>query len=142
MIGKHFFKAAGGVPLAVALVVASTPANAQSTRDVNFQNDCSHPVRILVAHAFDENTWDAHGWYEYSAYEGTSTLEVDGEPLTQLTDHSIFFYAETTDGADIFWEGEDHYETYEDVSYGMVKASVEVKSGKFNVRLTCDDVGE
>jgi len=138
MFLKHLVRAALGAPLALALVVATTPAQAQSTREINFENDCSHPLRIIVAHAYDDNLWDAHGWYEFAAYEESTELEDNDEPLTQLEGYSIFFYAETTDGSDIIWEGTDHYETFSDVSYGMVKASVEVKSGNFNVRLTCD----
>jgi hypothetical protein len=124
--------------VAGVLALTATPAQAVE-RDVEFENDCPHPVRVLVAHAYAADTWDAHGWYEFSANEESTQLTDDNdEPLLHLDDEALFIYAESTDDADIFWEGEEHYETFGDVRYGMKKAVLEVVSGDLHIRLTCE----
>ena len=124
--------------MAFALALSAAPAQAAVDRDVEFQNDCPHPVRVLIAHAYDQDTWDAHGWYEFEANEESVQLEDNDTPLTQRDDHPLFLYAESTDGSDIFWQGSEHYETFDDVRYGMKKAVLEVVSGDIHVRLTCE----
>ena len=133
---KGIVRAAWGM-LAASFVVAASPAQAVE-RELYFENACAHPVRVLVSHAYDEDSWDAHGWYEFTGNEDASQLVEDDEPLTQLDDHQMFIYAETTDGSDIFWEGTDHYETFNEISYGMMRPALEVISGDLHVRLVCD----
>ena len=139
MFGRTFVRGAIGAPLALAFALPGTPAYAAVDRDVYFQNDCAHPVRIIVSHAYDQDAWDAHGWYEFTANEESTQLEDNDTPLTQRDDHPLYFYAETTDGSEIYWDGEEHYGELNDVTYGMTKANVEVRGGNFNIRLTCDE---
>jgi hypothetical protein len=120
-----------------ALALTAAPAQAVE-REVEFQNDCPHPVRVLVAHAYAEDSWDAHGWYEFSANEEATQLEDNDEPLLQLDDHALFIYAESTDDSELYWDGEEHYETFGEVTYGMKRAVLEVVRGDLRVRLTCE----
>ncbi len=121
------------------MALTAAPAQAGVDRDVEFQNECPHPVLVLVAHAYSADTWDAHGWYEFTANQEATELNDDNEePLLHLDDEALFIYAESTDDADIFWEGDEHYETFGDVRYGMKKAVLEVVSGDIRVRLSCE----
>ena len=140
MIAKRVVRAAiASGMVAGVLSLTATPAQAGVERDLEFQNECPHPVRVLVAHAYAEDTWDAHGWYEFAANEEATELTDDNdEPLLHLDDEALFIYAESTDDVEIFWEGDEHYETFADVSYGMKKAVLEVVSGDLRVRLSCE----
>ena len=136
MFGRVWARVGCGA-LAAASLIAAVPAQAVE-RDLVLQNDCGHPVRLLIAHAFDDDTWDVHGWYEFSANEESTQLTEDDEPLTQLDDHQVYIYGETTDGSDVFWEGEDYYGEFGEVTYGMMRAVLEVVSGDIQVRLVCE----
>ena len=120
-----------------ALALTAAPAQAVE-REAEFQNDCPHPVRVLVAHAYAEDSWDAHGWYEFTANEEATQLEDNDEPLLQLDDHALFIYAESTDDSELYWDGEEHYETFGEVTYGMKRAVLVVVRGDLRVRLTCE----
>jgi len=138
MLMKRVVRAAIASGVGVcALALTAAPAQAVE-REIELQNDCSHPVRVLISHAYAEDTWDAHGWYEFEANEEATQLLDNDEPLLQLDDHALFIYAESTDGSEIYWDGEEHYETFSDVTYGMKRAVLEVVSGDLRVRLTCE----
>jgi hypothetical protein len=139
MVTKRIVRAAIASGAGIcALALTAAPAQAVE-REIELANDCPHPVRVLIAHAYAEDSWDAHGWYEFTANEEATQLEDNDEPLLQLDDHALFIYAESTDGSDLYWEGDEHYETFGDVMYGMKRAVLEVVSGDLRVRLTCED---
>ena len=131
---------ASGV-VACGAVLASAPAHAAVEREIYLENACKHPIRVIVSHAPTEDSWDPHGWYEFEANsEAVKLLDGNDDPLLQLDDHALFVFGEATDGAEAYWEGEDDYETFSEVSYGMKRATVQVVSGHFQIRLACDDI--
>lgn len=96
MVGVKTWSAVVGA--AVVALLASTPAEAQARRRIAIANDCGRPVQVMVHHADAYHNWHPHGWYQYVANERYAYVKANGVQLTQLEDHNLYFYAETTDG--------------------------------------------
>ena len=114
-------------------------AVAQARRKIVFANDCRRPVQLMVYHADAYRNWHPHGWYKFDAYETYSYIRSSGVILTQLEDHNLYFYAETTDGGSILrWQGSGPEVTYQGGTYRTTNANTFVNSdGDIAIRLTC-----
>lgn len=128
-----------GASVAAAAFATFLPstASAQQSREIWFENACRHPIRFLVNHADGWRNWHPHGWWTFRAYQSPTRLLVSDAAIFQRDDHDLYFYAETTNGANLQWEG-DNRQPYNGTHYNFVKANVSIQYGRMNVRITCD----
>lgn len=112
------------------------PAIAQESREIAVENRCNRPIRVLIHHADQTRSWHPHAWFNFAAGEGPTALTSDGVTLRQLTDHELYFYAESTDRR-LVWEGNDSATTVGGQSYGLVKANTRVQRGRTQVTISC-----
>ncbi len=137
MVGVKTWSAIVGAT-AIALL-ASAPAEAQARRRIAIANDCGRPVQVMVHHADAYHNWHPHGWYQYAAYERYAYVKASGVQLTQLEDHNLYFYAETTDGGTPErWQGGGPEVQFKGGYYRTMKANTFVdRDGDLAIRLTC-----
>ncbi|WP_375396967.1 hypothetical protein [uncultured Sphingomonas sp.] len=134
------------VGLAIAslvLTIASTPgAYAQALRKIAIANECSRPIQMIVYSANSYHNWQPHGWYQFVANDPYSYVRTKGVILTQLEDHDLYFYAETTDGQAVLrWQdtsGASVNVEYQGGTYRMIKAKTFLnEDGDTALRVTC-----
>ena len=119
-----------GTPLATA-------ADAQTQRRIVFDNRCNAPIRLLVRHADGYRNWHIHGWYDLDPHEVTG-LTSNGTRLTQSDNHTLYFYAESSDNRGYLWNG-DHNEEWRGTTYGFRAARVVAEGNLLRTRITCDN---
>lgn len=126
--------------VAVCVLAAGAAQAQQSCRDVYVENKCFKPIRILIEHAPSYRNWEVVGWYDFEPDE-RSRLLVDNDPMCHLLDHSIYFYAESTDG-EYTWAadgGEDDSEVqYNGSWFDLRKANKTLYRGGTKIDITCD----
>ena len=125
---KHF---------AVACVsLFASAAEAQECVRVYVRNDCPRSLRIVVEHAPRDGEWVPAGWYEFAGNE-SAWLSDGGEALCHRSGHSIYFYAETLDGA-TFWAGDDSEISFDGSTISLRKAAAVRHRGGTLIRTRCD----
>ncbi len=122
--------------IALFAISAPLPASAQAAlRPIMIQNDCGKSVRLWINHADGYRNWHSHGPYDFASYKAAVYLEDRNVRLKQRGDHSLYFYAESLDGAKI-WEG--GFQTYVNgVDLPMQKAPYSLHYAAYLIRLTC-----
>lgn len=128
---------AGVASFATMSLACVETSYAQAKREITFNNECNHSVRILVHHADGYRNWHPHAWFYFKAYESGSFISNENVRLTQSDDHELYFYAEATDGSGKYWEGDDTYVVWEGIRYGLTKAKQVVRQGRTSVTLAC-----
>ncbi|NBC36082.1 hypothetical protein GTZ99_05865 [Novosphingobium sp. FSY-8] len=124
-----------------ASLFAATAADAAPRRKIYIKNACNRPLQVLVHHADGWRNWHPHAWYQYEPGEGSYVNNSDGEKLTQMDDHDLYMYAETTDDRrTLRWEGGGPEVTWRGATYTTMKMNTSVdRDGDRVVRLTCDN---
>ncbi len=93
----------------------------ETQRRIVFDNRCNAPIRLLVRHADGYRNWHIHGWYDLDPHEVTG-LTSNGTRLTQSDNHTLYFYAESSDNRGYLWNG-DHNEEWRGTTYGSCVAA-------------------
>lgn len=125
-------------------MTSATPneAGAQASRFIYIYNNCRRPIQLFVHHADQYRNWHPHGWYHYRPYEGTY-IEANGVRLSQLEDHDLYIYAETTDNqATGRWQGtsDDPYVRFDGGGYRVRRMNYTVdNNGDYSVRMSCNN---
>ncbi|HYJ30398.1 MAG TPA: hypothetical protein VEW25_08675 [Allosphingosinicella sp.] len=128
----------GAFQMVTLATLASSPANAQPTRIIAVWNDCPHPIEFIIHHADRPGYWHPHAWYRLNANQSLGRFSDNGVVLTQLVDHTLYIYAQSTDGSRIFWQGTGPRITYDNAYYSTVAAPTFVnRLGETIARLTC-----
>ncbi|MGK7863267.1 DUF1036 domain-containing protein [Falsiroseomonas sp. E2-1-a4] len=125
------------------MLAAPGPAHAQTeiARDIWFHNACNRPVRLLVRHAEETRQWRSRGWWNFGPMEPPRALSSRGNRIQHLSNHRLYYYAETVDGS-VIWEGDGRNTTrVSGVTYRLRQASPTVVRGRLQVRLTCTGAG-
>jgi hypothetical protein len=122
---------------AAILASFSTAAQAQLQRRIIIQNDCNSAIRLLIRHADGYRNWHMHGWVNIDPYE-TTGLTSRGQRLTQSDNHTLYFYAESTDSRGYLWDG-DQYHEWNGVNYGLRRANVTAQGTELRTRITCSN---
>lgn len=122
---------------AAALIFTAVPASAQAMLEVWVNSKCSRPLQIAVAVATKYRAWRGMGWWQFKPYEGPERLTSGGEPVLQLETHDFYFYAETTDGSHIYWQGEGFHNVVDGRTYDMIKATPGIVDNHYVITLTC-----
>ena len=122
-----------------AVFVPAEPAHAQVARELWVKNDCPRPMRFIISHADAYRNWHTHGWWNFSANESAKALTWSGIRLTQLDNHDLYIYGETTDGSGQYWQGGDFHYEFSGNTYNMMKVPLSVVSGHLELRLTCPE---
>lgn len=129
------------VASAVVMIASTAGANAQAVRKIVIANDCSRPIQMMIYNASTYRNWIPHGWYKFAAYESYSYVRSQGVILTQLEDHDLYFYAETTDGGTVTrWQNTSSGISveYQGGTYRTMKANTSINDdGDMAVRITC-----
>ncbi|GMG84439.1 hypothetical protein LNKW23_36550 [Paralimibaculum aggregatum] len=121
---------------AMFAVLAAGSAQAQSCRHVYVENKCHKSLRILIEHAPSYRNWEPVGWYDFEPNE-RSRLLVGEDPMCHLLDHSLYIYAESTDGQ-FTWAGEDSSVQFNGTWFDMRKANKIRYKGGTKVDFTCE----
>lgn len=134
----HAVTARLGKLAAMTLVAAgmASAAQAEIRRPIQVQSVCDRPLRIMISHADGYRNWHPHGWWVFQPKEGPKSLAVEGRVLTQLEDHELYFYAESTDGT-FSWEG-GTFVNFNGTRYPMRKATTVVERGNLVLILNCN----
>jgi hypothetical protein len=123
--------------LALSVLGTAIPANAQAQelRPIMVENLCRKPIRLWINHADGYRNWHSHGSYFITAYQGSTYLEDRGVRLKQLTDHGLYFYAESTDGNTV-WDGQFNTPV-NGFDLPMRKANYSYRYATYHIQLTC-----
>ncbi len=129
--------AATGLSGILLAVPRSVHAQTEIRRDVWFQNSCNRPVRLLVRHAEQARRWQSRGWWRLDPMERPRALTTRGRRIQHLSNHRLYYYAETLDGA-VTWEGDGRNSArLGGVAYRLRRATPTVVRGRLQVRLSC-----
>lgn len=102
---------------------------------VHVINQCNHPVELAVRAKTLNGEWVTRSWYTFAANEESSLNDREGV-LLLTSESTMYFYAKTTDGSDIVWEGDDYYVTIGFRKYGMHVLNDD--EGQTDIGLTCN----
>jgi len=138
MAAAGALQAADPAPAAPA-TGATKPASA-ALHKIYVRNVCPRPVQVLIDNAEVEHTWQPHAWFQLKANEATYLTGPDGAKLSQLADHQLYFYAETTDSAEAMrWHGDGPEVQWQNMIYRTARITPVIdKDGDFVLRLTCN----
>lgn len=120
---------------AVFALLGQGQAFAQTKRYISVDSRCSKPLLLYISHADGYRNWHVHGPFSFGAYEGPTNLRDGGVVLTQSDDHELYIYAESLDGTST-WGGSHHF-NYRGLSFGMMKAPMNLVNGDVRINLTC-----
>jgi hypothetical protein len=87
-----------------------------NTAELRVHNNCNHPIRMAIWVYRYFNQWDVQayerGWWDLSPGQRTRLTD-DDQPIVIDTERVSSFYAESTDGSGIVWEGGGSEGSYE-----------------------------
>jgi len=135
---RRFSLALKTLAVAAATLVMTGSAQAQTARTIYMENACRHPIKFLIHHSDTYRNWHPHGWWNFRAFQGSTQLVLSSQTLTQLDDHDLYFYAESTDGSGVYWQGDATTTTFNGVTYRLQKSNVTLDHGRLLTRVTCD----
>ena len=116
----NYFSILGGIAISLSL---SSPSLADPLVNLQIKNQCSHPIKIailVVRYVPRDKTAPFYedGWWELKPGEQRLIIDDRGQPILVFPKQpdigsSNRYYAETTDGSNIVWEGHgvDGYRT-------------------------------
>jgi uncharacterized membrane protein len=97
-------------------------------------NQCSHPISVAVRYSDAGGVWRSAGWWKLGSNARTYLADTNGIRLT-TAGATMYFYAETTDDAELSWQGD-----YRAAMGGsnLPMRRVDDASGDTEVVLTCN----
>jgi hypothetical protein len=124
---------------AAVLATTPTPAFAQAQRVIAIRNDCRHPIEFIIHHADSgNNQHHPHAWYSLDAYSDTDTFQDNGVILRQLDGRTLYFYAQTTNGTGIYWQGSGPAVNWGGARFRTMPMNTSVDDqGRLFARVTC-----
>lgn len=98
-------------------------------------NSCSRPIRFGLSYLSPTGEWkDVFGW-ELSP--GKAITLSNNDMVIYSRNRTFYYYAETTDGSNMIWSGNDLTREFGGRSVGLKKVELSVFGNKFPFNLTC-----
>jgi len=102
--------------------------------EFSFENKCRHPISLLVRYNGLDGEWHVEGWWDVEPGGSFYLEDESGKRLT--SSNSVwYYYARTTDGANIEWKGNSRL-TFNGARIAMIE--MEDNDGDSNWSTSCD----
>ena len=93
--------------LADSLLQTTSLPNVHALAQVQFQNECSHPVELALKWLHPTGNWETEGWWNLSGNMSQPTRLVGRSGRPVMTANQIFYYyVHSTDGSNLTWDDE------------------------------------
>ena len=102
------------------------------------ENDSEHPLTIAIVYYNLQNEWEDTYWYNNFTPGKKSTLLSRDSELVLLNDHTLYYYAETTDGSNLVWSGNDLTRNLGNRTVKMSKSDLTHDENGFYLKLIHD----
>lgn len=103
-----------------------------SRNTIAFKNSCSRPLRVAINFKNLQNQWETKAWYILSPGQSARLNGVDTK------NRYLYYYAETTDGSNIVWQGNDTSQTIGGRVYNMLQIDTGPSVVNWTQNLTCN----
>ncbi len=105
---------------------------------LEIENACKFPIRIAIKYKAAYGVMYSVGWWKFKPSE-KNTMSYDGDSV-KLGSPSMYYYAESTDGSNIVWSGEETINVL-GKNLKMKKISVIKEDNQYKLRLHCTNHG-
>lgn len=121
-LSKAFAQANGNAPA----------PSSTSVSTIAFKNNCSHPLQVAVRFQNTSGQWETRNWYSFAPSESARLNGVE------TRNRYVYYYAQTTDGSNIAWNGNDTRVTVGNTTYDMKMIDLGSQITKWTQSLSCN----